>query len=80
MRLFLMINSHMIYQICNCEFILNLTHYPLCCFFNFFAEELRNAKENPAAAAGIGLAAGLLLMRGITYALIIFLIYNVPLL
>lgn len=37
-------------------------------FYNFFAEELRNAKENPAAAAGIGLAAGLVLMRGITFA------------
>lgn len=53
------------YLICNAEFIINLTHYPLLFFFNFFAEELGNAKENPAAAAGIGLAAGLILLRGI---------------
>ena len=37
-------------------------------------------KEHSAAAAGIGLAAGLVLMRSITYALISFPVYNVPLL
>ncbi|CAN6879863.1 unnamed protein product [Brassica oleracea] len=35
-------------------------------FFSKVTEELINAKEHPAAAAGIGLAAGLVLMRGIT--------------
>ncbi|CAN7014596.1 unnamed protein product [Brassica rapa subsp. trilocularis] len=33
-------------------------------FFSKVTEELVNAKEHPAAAAGIGLAAGLVLMRG----------------
>ncbi|KAL0804866.1 hypothetical protein Bca101_097356 [Brassica carinata] len=47
-------------------------------FFSKGTEELRNTKEHSAAAARIGLAAGLVLMRGITYALISFHVYNVP--
>ncbi|KAH0869157.1 hypothetical protein HID58_076179, partial [Brassica napus] len=33
-------------------------------FFSKVTEVLRNAKEHPAAAAGIGLTAGLVLLRG----------------
>lgn len=53
--------------------------FPSCSLFCFFVEELVNAKEHPAASAGIGLAAGLVLMRGITSSLITFNIYNVSL-
>ncbi|CAG7884443.1 unnamed protein product [Brassica rapa] len=43
-----------------------LTHYKTYenAFFSKVTEELVNAKEHPAASAGIGLAAGLVLMRG----------------
>ncbi|KAL0659810.1 hypothetical protein Bca4012_080395 [Brassica carinata] len=41
-------------------------------FFSKVTEELINAKEHPAAAAGIGLAAGLVLMRGITTSSLIY--------